>query len=99
MAMSVVKDGHHKDMCHDDIGLCVHNLGTILGSIANSTGRAYITIWNKTKKGKKSFMLVSYNLYSLILVLSIVCNLQLLERGNSQFDPKVKLHWSWECPQ
>ena len=53
MAMSVVKDGHHKDMCHDDIGLCVHNIGTILGSFANSTGRAYITIWNKTKKRKE----------------------------------------------
>lgn len=29
MAMVVVKDGHKKDPCHDEVGACAQNAGTI----------------------------------------------------------------------
>ena len=43
MARLVVKNGHDKDSCYDDIELCAQNILTILGSILNITiGRAFV---------------------------------------------------------
>jgi len=43
MARLVVKNGHDKDSCYDDIGLCAQIILTILGSKLNITiGRAYV---------------------------------------------------------
>ena len=37
MARLVVKNGHPKDMCHNEIRLCAQNIDTILGSVVNIT--------------------------------------------------------------
>ena len=42
MAKLVVKIEHQKDMCYNEIGLCVKNLDIILGSIANKNKRDYM---------------------------------------------------------
>lgn len=38
-ARLVVKNAHQKDMCYNQIGLCIQKKGTILGSIINTIGR------------------------------------------------------------
>ena len=39
----VVKNGHQKDMCYNEIGLCAQNKDIILGFVANTSGRvAYV---------------------------------------------------------
>ena len=42
MARLGVKNGHRKDMCKDEIGLCAQNIDAILGSIVNTIWRAYV---------------------------------------------------------
>ena len=37
-------DGHLKDKCKDEIGLCFHSIGSILGSMINTIVRAYVII-------------------------------------------------------
>lgn len=37
-----LRNGHHKDPCHEEIGICAQAIGTILGSIVNTMGRAYV---------------------------------------------------------
>ena len=44
MASLVVKNGHQKDMCHDETETCPPNIFTILSSIVNAMGRAYVVI-------------------------------------------------------
>ena len=43
MVRHVVKN-KHQNMCCDEIGLYAQNTDTILGSIINTTGRAYVNI-------------------------------------------------------
>jgi hypothetical protein len=40
---SVVKDGHQNYISYDTIGLCAPNISSNLGSIVNTSGRAYIS--------------------------------------------------------
>ena len=40
----VVKNGHLKDVCCHEIGLYAQNIDTILDSIMNTIGRAYVII-------------------------------------------------------
>ena len=50
MARLVVKNGHDKDSCYDDIELCAQDILTILGSILNITiGRAFVITWRERK--------------------------------------------------
>ena len=43
MARIVVKNGHQKDTCYNEIGLCAQHISTILGSLVNNTiGRMYL---------------------------------------------------------
>jgi hypothetical protein len=44
MASLVVKNGHQKDMCHDEIEPRPPNIFTILTSIVNAMGRTYVII-------------------------------------------------------
>jgi hypothetical protein len=43
------KQEHHKDPCHDEIGLFAQAIGTILGSIVNKIGRAYVITETKNE--------------------------------------------------
>lgn len=47
MAGFVVKNKHQKAMCYDEIGLCIQNILTILGSILDTIGRAYVIVLKK----------------------------------------------------
>jgi hypothetical protein len=38
----MVKNGHQIDMCCHEIGLYAQNIDSILGSIMNTIGRAYV---------------------------------------------------------
>ena len=38
MARLVVKNGHQKDTCYKEIGLCAQNKDTVLGSVVNRIG-------------------------------------------------------------
>ena len=38
LAKLKVKNGHQKDTCYDDIGLCAQIIAVVLGSIVNATG-------------------------------------------------------------
>ena len=38
----VVKNGHQKDMCYNEIGLCAQNKDSVLGSLINRSGRVYV---------------------------------------------------------
>ena len=43
MARLVGKNGHQKDMCYNEIGLCAQNKDIIVGFAANISGRvAYV---------------------------------------------------------
>lgn len=42
MTWLVLKYGHQKDMCYDETGLCAQSIDTILGSMVNTIGRAYM---------------------------------------------------------
>ena len=44
MARLVVKNGHQKDSCHYECGLCAQSIYTILGSIVNIIGRANVIV-------------------------------------------------------
>lgn len=46
MVRIVVKNGHLKDMCSDEIGLCARNIGS-LGSIMDTIGRVYMITQEK----------------------------------------------------
>ena len=51
MARLVVKnDGHQKDTCYNEIGLCAQNKDTILGIVVNIIKRTSVIAY----KGKKS---------------------------------------------
>jgi hypothetical protein len=51
MARLVVKNGHQKGMCYNEIGLCAQNLDAILGSIFNTIWKDYVI----TKRKSVSF--------------------------------------------
>ena len=36
-----IKNGHQKDMCYNEVGLCDPNIDTTLGSIVRKVGRTY----------------------------------------------------------
>ena len=57
MARFVVKNGHKKDTCFDEFGLCAQNIDTILDSIVNTIGTVYVINW----KRKRIFNLTSYD--------------------------------------
>lgn len=40
----VVKNKHQKAMYYDEIGICTQNISTILGSIFDTIGRAYMIV-------------------------------------------------------
>ena len=44
MARLVVKNGHQKDSCHYESGLCAQSIDTILGSIVNTIGKANVIV-------------------------------------------------------
>ena len=46
----VVKNGHLKDMCHNDIGLRDQNTWTILGLVASTIGRAHVITWRERER-------------------------------------------------
>jgi hypothetical protein len=37
----VLKNGHHKGTCHNEVGLCVQNEDVILSSIVKIIGKTY----------------------------------------------------------
>ena len=39
------RNGRHKDVCLNEIGLCAHNMLTILGSIINIIGGDLCDLW------------------------------------------------------
>ena len=53
----VVKNGHLKDMCHNDIGLRDQNTWTILGLVASTIGRAH-----ERERERLHAQLAAYNL-------------------------------------
>jgi hypothetical protein len=57
MARFVVKNGHKKDTCFDEVGLCAQNIDTILDSIVNTIGRVYVINW----KRERNFNFTSYD--------------------------------------
>jgi hypothetical protein len=42
MARLVVRNGHYKDTCYVDIGVCAPHLDTIVGLNVNTTRRVYV---------------------------------------------------------
>ena len=63
MARFIVKNGHHKDMCYDEIGLCAQNIDTFLGSIINTIGDHI--------ERRRTFNLMSYNFCISTLILKL----------------------------
>jgi hypothetical protein len=43
---------HTNKSCYNETGLCSQNIDTSLGSIVNTNGRAYVTIYNFEEKDK-----------------------------------------------
>lgn len=41
MARVVVENGHQKDTCYHETGLCTQNKDIVLGTIDSTFGRAY----------------------------------------------------------
>ena len=42
MARLVVKNGHQKETCYNELELCAQNKDNVLGSVVNTIGRAYV---------------------------------------------------------
>ena len=38
----MARNGHYKDMCYAEIGLCAHNVDIILDSIVNTVETTYV---------------------------------------------------------
>jgi hypothetical protein len=61
-----IKNGHSKkDMCYNDIGLCVQNIGVIMGSMLHIIGRG---LWDhlKTKGNLRFDLLLILHVNSLV---------------------------------
>ena len=44
MSRLMLRTDTQKDTCYNEIGLCAQNKDTILGSIVNTNGRAYVIV-------------------------------------------------------
>lgn len=42
IARLMVKIGHQNNTCHNEVGLCAHDINTILNAIVNAIGRIYM---------------------------------------------------------
>jgi hypothetical protein len=38
----IIENGHEKNMCYDEIGLCMQHILTILGTIVNPIGEGIV---------------------------------------------------------
>ena len=44
MRRVVVENGHSKDTCHDNIGLCAYCIDIVVGSMVSTIGRVYVVV-------------------------------------------------------
>ena len=45
--MAVVENGHKKDACYNEVGVCAQHIYTILGSITITLGRVRMIMYDK----------------------------------------------------
>ena len=59
MEKSIIMNGHQKDTCDNEIGVWAQKVDTILGSIVNAIGRAYVT--SKRERESSLWPLITFS--------------------------------------
>ena len=92
MARLIVKNGHQKDTCYNEIALCAQNLDAVLGSIFNTIWRDYVI----TKRKWVSFWPLTT--FASQFFFWTLCDPQLRTGwDNYLFDPKVNIACGVGC--